>query len=105
MKNDERCAYGQTARSAFFRGVEPEAAPRPFGRAREFKDGRLHRGGSKDPQLRTGHTLRGSVSAGTYISRTYSFTMRRALKRGSTVRIDCLTVCSQRCGMPDPSRS
>ena len=25
MKNDERCAYGQTARSAFFRGVEPEA--------------------------------------------------------------------------------
>jgi hypothetical protein len=26
MKNDERCAYGQTARSAFFRGVEPEAA-------------------------------------------------------------------------------
>ena len=25
-KNDERCAYGQTARSAFFRGVEPEAA-------------------------------------------------------------------------------
>jgi hypothetical protein len=26
MKNDERCAYGQTARSAFFRGVEPEAS-------------------------------------------------------------------------------
>ena len=44
-------------------------------------------------------------SAGTYISRTYSFTMRRALKRGSTVRIDCLTICSQRCGMPCASRS
>jgi len=26
MKNDGRCAYGQTARPAFFRGVEPEAA-------------------------------------------------------------------------------
>jgi hypothetical protein len=26
MKDYERCAYGQTARSAFFRGVEPEAA-------------------------------------------------------------------------------
>ena len=42
----------------------------------------------------------GCWSAGTYISRTYCLTMRRVLKRGSTVRIDCLTTRSQRRGIP-----
>src|SRR5436190_5128359 len=50
MKNDGRCAYGQTARSAFFRGVEPEAAQN----ARAARGSAAsERGGSKDPQLRT----------------------------------------------------
>jgi len=40
MKNDERCAYGQTARSAFFRGVEPEAAQNALaGREARERDG------------------------------------------------------------------
>src|ERR1044071_2445626 len=47
----------------------------------------------------------GCSSAGTYISRTYCLTIRRVLKRGSTVRIDCLTTRSQRRGMPWASRS
>src|SRR5437773_9962909 len=46
-----------------------------------------------------------SLMAGRYMSRTYSFTIRRALKRGSTVRMDSLTTCSQRWGMPSRSRS
>jgi len=44
-------------------------------------------------------------SAGTYILLTYSFTIRRAEKRGATVRIDSLTVASQRCGTRAASRS
>jgi transposase len=52
-----------------------------------------------------GYFATGCWSAGTYISRTYCLTMRRVLKRGSTVRIDCLTTWSQRRGIPWSSRS
>jgi len=67
MKNDGRCAYGQTARSAFFRGVEPGSvreadrqgstalAARGASRhAEHARDPARLSGGSKDPQLQGG---------------------------------------------------
>ena len=44
-------------------------------------------------------------SAGAYIRCAYSFTMRRAEKRGATVRIASFTVAIQRCGTFARSRS
>src|SRR6188768_3353854 len=38
-----------------------------------------------------GYFASGCESAGRYIVRTYSLTIRRALNRGRTVRMDCLT--------------
>src|SRR3954468_6321844 len=38
--------------------------------------------------------------AGAYMVSTYSFTMRRALKRGETLMMACRTTCSQRRGTP-----
>jgi catechol 2,3-dioxygenase-like lactoylglutathione lyase family enzyme len=87
------------------KGVEPAVAPkthRDGARSFYFRDGRQHHPDHPpSADQREGLTL----SAVRYICSTYSLTMRRAEKRGATVRIDSFTIDSQRCGIRSAPRS